>query len=130
MVMILFVYRKQLLICLFQMIIKELILKVTIFYEQTIPVTKKEEMFVRIIRNTVLLLKEMNISNDDIFAIIKNLDLNKSHGWDNISITMIKLCVKFIVYPLKLILEASLKFGQFPDYWTKSWRSTSPQKRK
>ena len=77
-------------------------------------------MFVRIIRNTVLLLKEMNISNDDIFAIIKNLDLNKSHGWDNISIRMIKLCVKFIVYPLKLILEASLKFGQFPDYWTKS----------
>ena len=38
---------------------KELILKVTIFYEQTIQVTKKEGAFVGIIRNTFLLLKEM-----------------------------------------------------------------------
>ena len=77
-------------------------------------------MFVRIIRSTVLLLKEMNIFNNDIFAIIKNLDLNKFHGWDYISITMIKLCVKSIVYPLNLILEASLKVGRFPDNWKKS----------
>ena len=32
---------------------------------------------------------------------------------------MIKLCGKSIVYPLKLILEASLQGGEFPDYWKK-----------
>ena len=30
---------------------------------------------------------------------------------------MIKLCGKSIVYPLKLIFEASLQGGEFPDYW-------------
>ena len=43
-------------------------------------------------------LSLLNISDDDIFAIIKNLNPNKSHCWDNISIRMIKLCGKSIVY--------------------------------
>ena len=62
----------------------------------------------------------MNINDDDIFAIIKNLHPNKSHGWDNISIRMIKVCRKSIVYPLKLISEASLQGGEFHDYWKKA----------
>ena len=43
MITIFFVYRKNFLIHLFQMMMKELILKVTIFYGQTIQVTKKRE---------------------------------------------------------------------------------------
>ena len=65
-------------------------------------------------------LSTLNIRDDDIFAIIKNLNLNKSHGWDNISIRMIKIIGKSIVYPLKLIFEASLQGGEFPDYWKKA----------
>ena len=65
-------------------------------------------------------LSSLKISDDDIFAITKNLNPNKSHGWDNISIRMIKLCGKSIVYPLKLIFEASLQGGEFPDYWKKT----------
>ena len=53
--------------------------------------------------------KSLKISETDIFAIIKNLDLNKSHGWDNLSIRMIKLCGKSITYLFKLIIEASLQ---------------------
>ena len=33
---------------------------------------------------------------------------------------MIKLCGKTIVYPLKLIFEAFLQSGEFPDYWKKA----------
>ena len=66
------------------------------------------------------ILSTLNIRDDDIFAIIKNLNPNKSHGWDNISIRMIKLRGKSIVYPLKLIFEASLQGGEFPDYWKKA----------
>ena len=65
-------------------------------------------------------LSSLNISDNDIFAIIKNLNPNKFHVWDNISIRMIKLCGKSIVCPLKLIFEASLQGGEFPDYWKKA----------
>ena len=65
-------------------------------------------------------LSSLKTSDNDIFAIIKNLNPNKSHGWDNMSIRMIKLCGKSIAYPLKLIFEASLEGGKFPDYWKKA----------
>ena len=65
-------------------------------------------------------LSSLNINDDDIFATIKNLNPNKSHGWDNILVRMIKLCGKSIVYPLKLIFEASLQRGESPDDWKKA----------
>ena len=65
-------------------------------------------------------LSSLNINNDDIFAIIKNLNPNKFHRWDYISIRMIQLCGKSTVYPLRLIFEASLQGGEFPDYWKKA----------
>ena len=66
------------------------------------------------------ILSSFKIGDNDIFAIIKNLNPNKSHGWDNISIRMIQLCGKSIAYPLKLIFEASLEGGEFSDYWKKA----------
>ena len=33
-----------------------------------------------------------SVTEKDILAIIKSLDPNKSHGLDNISIKMIKMC--------------------------------------
>ena len=55
-----------------------------------------------------------NMSEDDIFAIIKNLNYKKSHGWDDLSIKMIKLCSKSVAYPFKLISEASLLGKEYP----------------
>ena len=65
-------------------------------------------------------LSSFNINDADIFAIIKNQNPNKSHGWDNISIRMIRLCGTSTVYSLKLIFEASLEGREFPDYWKKA----------
>ena len=65
-------------------------------------------------------LLSLNIDDDDSFAMIKYLNPNKSHGWYNISIRMIKLCEKSIVYPFKLIFEAFLQVGKFLDYWNKA----------
>ena len=62
-------------------------------------------------------LPSLNISEDDIFAIYKNLNSNKSHWRDDLSIKMIKLFGKSIVYPLKLIFESSLLGGEFPECW-------------
>ena len=54
-------------------------------------------------------LSSLESSETDIFAIIKNLDPNKSHDWDNLSINMIKLCDNAIAYPLTIskLLEKS-----------------------
>ena len=60
-------------------------------------------------------LSSLNISKHDIFAIIENLNFNKSHGWDDLSIKMINLCGKSVAYPLKFTFEASLLGGEFPD---------------
>ena len=65
-------------------------------------------------------LSPLIIKDDGIFAIIKNLNSYKSHGWDNISIRITKLHGKSIVYPLKFIFEASLLGGEFSDYCKKA----------
>ena len=56
-------------------------------------------------------LSSLNRSEDDIFEIIKNLNPNKSHGWEELSIEMIKLWDKSTASLLKLIFEASLVGG-------------------
>ena len=48
-------------------------------------------------------LNSFAINGDEIFPIIKNLDVNKAHGCYNMSIRMIRLCGKIIVTPLKLL---------------------------
>ena len=50
-----------------------------------------------------------------IFLIIKSLDSSKSHGHDNISIKMIKICSESVTIPLKILFEESLKTGIFPE---------------
>ena len=55
-----------------------------------------------------------------IKSILKSLSSNKSHGWDKLSIKMIKMCNKTFVYPLKLNFKASIQEGPFPDCCTYS----------
>lgn len=62
-------------------------------------------------------LNSLNISKDDIFLIIKNLDNSRAYGWDNISIRMIKLCDITIAILLKLIFKSVLEESTFPDDW-------------
>ena len=47
------------------------------------------------------------VTKEDILLIIKNLDSSKAHGWDNISIKMIKICGESITVSLKIIFEQS-----------------------
>ena len=37
-------------------------------------------------------IRSFDIKNDDILLTIKNLNVNKAHGWDQLSIGMIKAC--------------------------------------
>ena len=60
-------------------------------------------------------LTAIDFSNNDILKIIRNLDPNKAHGHDVISIRMVKICDDFVCKPLKLIFQSCLESGKFPS---------------
>ena len=64
-------------------------------------------------------LLTVNFSIDDIAKILQNLDPNKAHGHDKISIRMLQLCVNSICKPLELIFKQSMESGSFPSEWKK-----------
>ena len=51
--------------------------------------------------------------------IIKTLNSDKAHGWDNISVRMIQLCGKEIILPLQLLFKPMLEDGIFLEDWLK-----------
>ena len=75
-------------------------------------------------RNTLKKMREsltiIDFSNNGILKIIRNLDPNKAHGHDMISIRMVKICNDSICKPLKLIFESCLESGKFPGEWKKA----------
>ena len=50
-------------------------------------------------------LSSITFSKDDIAKMIQNLDPNKAHGHDQISIRMLKLCSNSICKPLEIIFN-------------------------
>ena len=65
-------------------------------------------------------LSFLNTSEDNIFTIIANFSSTKSHEWDGLSIKIIKLCIKSIAYPLKLIFEVFLLGGEPLECWKRA----------
>ena len=61
-----------------------------------------------------------DIKDDDMLLIIKNLNVNKAHGWDQLLIRMIKVFCNSISLPLKLIFKSMINEGVFPEDWKKS----------
>lgn len=47
----------------------------------------------------------MNTSDGDIYDIIISSESSDTHGWDNISIKLLKLSGKSLVEPLEVIYE-------------------------
>ena len=60
-------------------------------------------------------ISAVDFEYQDILKIIRALDINKAHGYDNISIGMIKICDSIIAKPLSIIFCDSLNSGIFPD---------------
>ena len=60
-------------------------------------------------------LSTVTFSQDDIGKIIQNLNPNKAHGHDNISIRMLNICGSSIYGPLELIFKETLSTGFFPS---------------
>ena len=60
------------------------------------------------------------VTTEDMLLMIKNLDSSKTHGWDNTSIKMIKICGESITVPLKIMFQQSMKEKKFPEAWKKA----------
>ena len=56
----------------------------------------------------------------DIAKIIKNLNSNKAHAFDMISIRMLKICGDSIVKPLELIFKSCIESWKFSIEWEKA----------
>ena len=63
------------------------------------------------------LINDFNISEEKILNIIRSLNPNKAHGWDEISIRMIKISDVSLLTPLKIIFTNCLRQGVFPKIW-------------
>ena len=62
-------------------------------------------------------LNNINFSESDILKVIRNLDPNKAHGHDEISIRMLQICDKTICKPLYLIFSSCMESDIFPSQW-------------
>ena len=60
-------------------------------------------------------LSAVNFSTDDIAKILQNLDPNKVHGHEKVSIRMVQLCGNSICKPLELIFQQAMESGSFPS---------------
>ena len=61
------------------------------------------------------LLNDFVISEEKIINIIRSLNPNKAHGWDEISVRMIKLSNGALALSLKIIFTNCLSRGLFPE---------------
>ena len=57
------------------------------------------------------------IQHDNVIKIIRDLNPARAHGYDDISIRMIKMCAVSIVVPLTIIFNKALAISVYPDIW-------------
>ena len=62
----------------------------------------------------------LEFSTDDFVKIIKSLDPNKAHGYNEISIRMIKSCATSIAKPLSILFRNYFENQCFPKEWKKA----------
>ena len=65
-------------------------------------------------------LSSLDFNEDEILKIIRALNLYKSHGYDDISSRMIKICDKSLTKPLIILFKNSTKSSYYPDIWKRS----------
>ena len=91
-----------------------------LFAAQCTPLTNSSVLPLTISFKTHSKLNSISFEKEDILKIIRNLNVNKAHGHDAISIWMLKICDSEVVEPLSLIYENFIDSGIFPDTWKRS----------
>ena len=78
------------------------------FAEQCTPLKNDSKLPSNQIYLTQSRLGSLNFNEDEILKIIRALNPQKAHGYDDISIRMIKICDKSLLKPLIILFKNSL----------------------
>ena len=68
-----------------------------------------------LVYDSVPILRHLNVDRQKALTLIQATDCSKSHGCDDVSVTMIKICDDAIVEPLCLIFEKLIVTGSYPS---------------
>ena len=90
------------------------------FAEQCTPLKNDSKLPSNQIYLTQSRLGSLNFNEDEILKIIRALNPHKAHGYDDISIRMIKICDKSLLEPLIILFKNSTKSSHYPDIWKRS----------
>ena len=80
-----------------------------IFAKQCSIINNSNELPSNICKKTDKSISTVTFTSDDIATLIQNLDPNKAHGHDILSIRLLKLCGKSICKLLDLIFQSCIK---------------------
>ena len=65
-------------------------------------------------------LNDVTFTKQDIGDLLLALNIKKAHGWDDVSIRMIKICGDSIIDPLQIIYTNCIRKGIFPNLWKRA----------
>ena len=88
---------------------------IAFFTSQCTPVSNNSTLPLVTILFTNASLSSISFNDQDILKIIHSLNTNKAHGYDDISIRLLKVCDCSIVKPLSIIFKNCLQSGSFPN---------------
>ena len=98
------------------------------FFVQQCSVLRNNSALSNIEYKTVVRKSNVSITEDKIVKIIRKLNSNKAHGYDNMSIRMLKICDTATAEALKLIYEKCLDTRRYPRLWKKAIIVPGPKK--
>ena len=87
------------------------------FFTSVSKVNDEYAILPNFIAKTGSTLHSVNVTSDQIEALIKSLNLNKASGPDLISHKMLKGAAKAVSKPLTILFNRSLDESVFPDTW-------------
>ena len=91
-----------------------------LFADQCTPLKNDSKLPSNQIYLTQSRLGSLNFNEDEILKIIRALNPHKAHGYDDISIRMIKICGKSLLEPVIILFKNSTKSFHYPDIWNRS----------
>ena len=88
-------------------------ISVSSFAEQCSLMNNSSKLPSTFLKRTDKFISLISLSSKDIARIIRDLDPNKAHGHDMISIRMLKICGESISKPLEIIFKSCIEKGRF-----------------
>ena len=90
-----------------------------LFASKCTPIQNNSTLPVVTTRVTNASLSSTLFNDQDILKIIHSLNINKTHGYDDISIRLLRICDSSVVRPPSIIFKNCLQSGSFSNNWKK-----------